>query len=227
MKGGKDKKDATFGDGSGGADGSDGDGEGDGAGGVPTARRTARPGPANEQKEETYYDAIKREMSERQARTRAVMDGLDATNRLAMEGVRPGAYVRMRLRGVPCELVEHHDPCTPLLVGGLGQGEEKMGLMKLRFKRHRWFPKLLKARDPLMLSVGWRRFQSLPVYAIEDHNRRLRNLKVWGGEGGASRVLGGVQVGGCCQCTPCRGGWEHGGVQGGMLVYTVKGRNRR
>lgn len=67
--------------------------------------------------------------------------------------------------GVPCELVTHHDPRRPLLIGGLGQGEEKLGMMRLRFKRHRWFPKLLKCRDPLIFSVGWRRFQSMPVYA--------------------------------------------------------------
>ncbi len=67
--------------------------------------------------------------------------------------------------GLPCELVTHHDPRRPLLVGGLGQGEEKLGMMRLRLKRHRWFPKLLKCRDPLVFSVGWRRFQSLPVYA--------------------------------------------------------------
>lgn len=153
---------------------------------------------------------------------------------------------------MPFELVQFLDPRNPLLIGGLGQGEEKMGTMKIRFKRHRWgsmaqavphgakgtksschqahqahatstlrsnltllphrspssplpfliaplpnhalpnqspfpstplprrprwFPKVLKARDPLVFSVGWRRFQSIPVYAIEDHNRRLRNLK--------------------------------------------------
>ncbi len=71
-----------------------------------------------------------------------MLDSLDPITRTAMEGIRPGTYIRMRLKGVPCELVDHLDPCTPLLMGGLGQGEEKMGVMKLRFKRHRWFPKV-------------------------------------------------------------------------------------
>ena len=41
----------------------------------------------------------------------------------------------------------------------------QVGYMHLKFKRHRWFPKLLKNRDPLVLSVGWRRYQTLPVYS--------------------------------------------------------------
>lgn len=41
------------------------------------------------------------------------------------------------LPGVPFELVQFLDPRNPLLIGGLGQGEEKMGTMKIRFKRHR------------------------------------------------------------------------------------------
>ncbi|CAN1311885.1 Ribosome biogenesis protein BMS1 homolog, partial [Linum perenne] len=41
--------------------------------------------------------------------------------------------------------------------------------------------KILKSRDPLVLSVGWRRYQTTPVYAIEDSNGRHRMLKMfWG-----------------------------------------------
>ena len=97
---------------------------------------------------------------------------MDAERRVTLEGYRPGAYVRIRLKSVPCELVDNFNPCCPLLVGGIGLGEEKVGFMQLRFKRHRWYPKILKTRDPLIFSSGWRRFQSLPVYSQEDHNQR-------------------------------------------------------
>lgn len=80
------------------------------------------------------------------------------------------------LAGVPCELLQHWDPAQPLLVGGLSAAEEGRGFLQLRMKRHRWFGKLLKTRDPLTFSVGWRRFQSIPVYATEDANGRHRCL---------------------------------------------------
>jgi ribosome biogenesis protein BMS1 len=34
-------------------------------------------------------------------------------------------------------MVAYMDPRRPLLVGGLGQDEDKLGVAKLRFKRHR------------------------------------------------------------------------------------------
>lgn len=43
--------------------------------------------------------AVKREMSERAARTRAALDALGPGARIALEGHRPGAYVRLRFKG--------------------------------------------------------------------------------------------------------------------------------
>ena len=77
--------------------------------------------------------------------------------------------------GIPCELVRHWDPAQPLLVGGLAPAEEGRGFLQLRLKRHRWFGRVLKTRDPLTFSIGWRRFQSVPVYATEDANGRHRH----------------------------------------------------
>jgi ribosome biogenesis protein BMS1 len=50
-------------------------------------------------------------------------------------------------------------------------------LSQARIKKHRWHAKTLKTRDPLVFSVGWRRFQSVPVYALADVGGRRRMLK--------------------------------------------------
>ncbi len=49
---------------------------------------------------DTYYDAIKAEMGGRAAKTRAALDALDPATRVAMEGHRAGAYLRLRFSGV-------------------------------------------------------------------------------------------------------------------------------
>ena len=147
---------------------------GSGGGGGPGGRGKRG---MEEEEPETFYDAMKKEMSDRAQKTKDAMDALDPMQRVAMEGHRPGAYVRLRFSGIPCELMENFDPREPLLIGGLGRGEETPGYMQLRLKRHRWFPKVLKNRDPLIFSIGWRRFQSIPVFAIKDNNERHRMLK--------------------------------------------------
>lgn len=61
--------------------------------------------------------------------------------------------------------------CHPLI------GYSRWTCFQVRFKKHRWHRRILKTRDPLIMSVGWRRFQTLPMYSVQDHNGRHRLLK--------------------------------------------------
>jgi len=125
----------------------------------------------------TYYEDLKKEVDDQSNLNRSEFDGLDDSLRVQYEGYRSGMYVRLELENVPCEMVEYFSPSTPLVLGGLLKGEDQVGYVQIRVKKHRWYPRILKNRDPLIISLGWRRFQSLPIYSICDHNMRHRMLK--------------------------------------------------
>ncbi|XP_020087257.1 ribosome biogenesis protein bms1-like isoform X1 [Ananas comosus] len=124
-----------------------------------------------------YFDKLKEEIELRKQMNIAELNDLDEATRIEVEGFQTGTYLRLEVHNVPFELVEHFDPRHPILVGGTGLGEEAFGYMQANIKRHRWHKKVLKARDPITVSIGWRRFQTIPIYAIEDRNGRRRMLK--------------------------------------------------
>lgn len=87
-------------------------------------------------------------------------------------------FVRVRIEDVPAACVAQMKRERPIILGGLLPGESRLGMVQTRVKRHRWHPKLLKSSDAMLLSIGWRRFQSLPVFSIEDRGeKRMRYLK--------------------------------------------------
>ncbi|EDR13155.1 uncharacterized protein LACBIDRAFT_245157 [Laccaria bicolor S238N-H82] len=124
-----------------------------------------------------FYTEKKDEMARQLALNRAEFEGVDAESRALVEGYRPGSYVRIELANVPAELIENFDPTYPIIVGGLLAAEERFGYVQVRIKRHRWYIKTLKTNDPLIFSLGWRRFQTIPIYSLDDHSIRMRMLK--------------------------------------------------
>ncbi|KAJ2697943.1 Glycoside hydrolase 2 (Mannanase, beta-galactosidase), partial [Coemansia spiralis] len=105
-----------------------------------------------------------------------VDDTRDEMGELATINYRwAGEYVRVVIEDMPCEFIEGFNPAFPVVVGGISN-EEGLSLSTLRIKRHRWFPKILKTGDPIVISVGWRRFQTIPTYFMNDRikNRMLK-----------------------------------------------------
>ncbi|NP_001184133.1 ribosome biogenesis protein BMS1 homolog [Xenopus tropicalis] len=125
----------------------------------------------------TYFDDLKGEMQKQAELNRAEFEDQEDDIRVQYEGFRPGMYVRVEIENVPCEFVVNFDPCYPLILGGLGNSEGNVGYIQMRLKKHRWHKRILKTKDPLIFSLGWRRFQTIPLYYIEDHNGRHRLLK--------------------------------------------------
>lgn len=127
--------------------------------------------------ESGFFDKLKEEIELQKQKNAAELEDLDEATRVEVEGYRTGTYLRLEIHNVPYEMVEYFDPYHPVLVGGIGIGEENVGYMQVRLKKHRWHKKVLKNRDPIIVSIGWRRYQTTPVYAIEDCNGRHRMLK--------------------------------------------------
>ncbi|KAJ7984632.1 hypothetical protein DPEC_G00356780 [Dallia pectoralis] len=125
----------------------------------------------------TYFDDLKEEMQKQAEMNRAEFEDVDDEMRVQYEGFRPGMYVRLEIPSLPCEFVTNFDPHYPIILGALGASEGNVGYLQMRLKKHRWHNRILKTRDPLILSLGWRRFQTIPLYHIEDHNGRHRLLK--------------------------------------------------
>lgn len=127
--------------------------------------------------ENEYIEALKREKEARLARNREEFGEEGERSRLRHEGFRQGLYCRIQIDGLPAAFFESFNPHMPLVLGGLTPQETSMGLIRCRFKKHRWHRKILKCNDPLVFSVGWRRFQSMPTFSTEDQNGRYRYLK--------------------------------------------------
>ena len=52
------------------------------------------------------------------------------------------------------------------------------GFIRARIKRHRWQRKIFKSYDPLIISIGWKKYQVVPIFCMHDEQiDRNRYLK--------------------------------------------------
>ncbi len=131
----------------------------------------------DDEAENEYLETLKRQKEEKMKRNHEEFGAEGERSRLRHEGFRQGVYCRIRLDGIPASFIENYNPELPLVIGGLTPQETNLGFVRCRFKKHRWHKKILKCNDPLVFSIGWRRFQSIPTFSTEDDNNRHRYLK--------------------------------------------------
>ncbi|KFH47779.1 Ribosome biogenesis protein-like protein [Hapsidospora chrysogenum ATCC 11550] len=127
--------------------------------------------------EDEWYDAQKAMIQKQLDINKEEFENLDERQRTAVEGYRAGKYAKIVLEGVPAEFVTRFNSRMPIIVGGLTATEDRFGYVQVRIKRHRWHKRILKTNDPLIFSLGWRRFQTLPIYSLTDSRTRSRMLK--------------------------------------------------
>ncbi|EJS41452.1 bms1p [Saccharomyces arboricola H-6] len=126
---------------------------------------------------DTWYELQKAKISKQLEINNIEYQEMTPEQRQRIEGFKAGSYVRIVFEKVPMEFVENFNPNFPVVLGGLLPAELKFGIVKARLRRHRWHKKILKTNDPLVLSLGWRRFQTLPIYTTSDSRTRTRMLK--------------------------------------------------
>ncbi|KAG7886021.1 hypothetical protein KL936_005127 [Ogataea polymorpha] len=126
---------------------------------------------------DTWYDYQKAKMAKQLEINKAELTDMSEDVRTHIEGFTAGSYVKLTFNNLPMEVIENFDPKYPLVIGGLLQTEDRFGFINARIRRHRWHKKVLKTNDPLILSLGWRRFQTLPIYTTSDSRTRNRMLK--------------------------------------------------
>ncbi len=121
--------------------------------------------------DKTYYEEMKESMTKQQELNRAAFAAEDPKLREQLEGIQPGTYVRIVITRMPCELMENFSPQNIVVLGGLLTNEASLGFCQARIKKHRWFRKTLKNNEPLVISVGWRRYQTCPLFSLKDATR--------------------------------------------------------
>jgi ribosome biogenesis protein BMS1 len=90
--------------------------------------------------------------------------------------VNLGDYLRINIQRVK---FKHFKNLTvkPFIVHFHGYQADTMGFIMVRLRKHRFYTNLLKSFDPLILSAGFHKYQSIPMLAKKDANDRFRLIK--------------------------------------------------
>lgn len=126
--------------------------------------------------DDEYLEKVRTELASRKNRNKIEFGDEGEQARFQHEGIRQGVYCRIVISGIPVEFLKGFQSTKPLILGGLLPHESNMGLVSARVKRHRWHKKVLKSNDVITFSVGWRRYQSIPIFSMDDENQARRRF---------------------------------------------------
>jgi len=126
---------------------------------------------------DAHYEHLSSQADKQGELNRLEFEKMDDSTRIEYEGFKCGMYVRVEIKKMPYEFIKNFNAHYLAILGSLITNESNIGCVTVRLKKHRWHNSILKTKNPLIVSLGWRRFQTIPIYFIQDHNARNRYLK--------------------------------------------------
>ncbi|KAF9167328.1 hypothetical protein DFQ26_004969 [Actinomortierella ambigua] len=82
-----------------------------------------------------------------------------------VDGVMPGTRIVLHIANVPAKVLDLYQPQRPFVVFGLLQYEHKMSVLNFVVTRTAEYEGIVKAKDPLVLHCGFRRYVVRPIYS--------------------------------------------------------------
>ncbi|KAG0007552.1 hypothetical protein BGZ80_004520 [Entomortierella chlamydospora] len=90
-------------------------------------------------------------------------------------GVLPGVHITLYIANVPRSVMDSYSDARPFIVFGLLQYEHKMGVINFVVNRNSEYDGVVKAKDPLVLHCGFRRFVVRPIFSQNSRNGKGTN----------------------------------------------------
>eukprot|EP00747_Dinoflagellata_sp_TGD_P159443 gnl/TRDRNA2_/TRDRNA2_177888_c1_seq4.p1 gnl/TRDRNA2_/TRDRNA2_177888_c1~~gnl/TRDRNA2_/TRDRNA2_177888_c1_seq4.p1 ORF type:complete len:423 (+),score=-27.95 gnl/TRDRNA2_/TRDRNA2_177888_c1_seq4:1047-2315(+) len=94
-----------------------------------------------------------------------------------MKTYQPGSYLRIIFNRIPTKFVDNLDGRKPVIIGCINKTEDNMGFVQGMLKRQSRYKGSIKNQDSLMFSLGWRKFNSIPTFGVEESCTRMRMIK--------------------------------------------------
>lgn len=130
-----------------------------------------------EENKADLFSMEKEKIKEIEETNKSITEAHTEQEKIHIQGIPPGKYVKLVMR-LPEALKDIYSPHNPLLLGANREEELSLTYIQGRVKRHRWYKKTLKTKEAHYVSMGWRRFQTVPVFSVKDpvRNRMLKYI---------------------------------------------------